>query len=144
MALDGVLRLGWLYGVQAGRRAVIASDQAANSAGHAEKLRALGNPKAIKVLELAVAKRNLKKNACLLVDAYAGPQHAHRKTMQRTYDGKDPAQYYVDSVILHGTPEAVVERIRQLEQEAGLNYLMCAPLSRQTFRLLADQVLPKL
>ena len=37
-----------------------------------EKLRALGNPKAIRVLELAVAKRNLKKNACLLVDARAG------------------------------------------------------------------------
>src|SRR5580698_4541220 len=37
-----------------------------------EKLRALGNPKAIKVLELAVAKRNWKKNACLLVDARAG------------------------------------------------------------------------
>ena len=37
-----------------------------------EKLRALHNPKAIRVLELAVAKRNLKKNACLLLDARAG------------------------------------------------------------------------
>ncbi len=37
-----------------------------------EKLRALNNPKALKVLELAVAKRNWKKNACLLVDARAG------------------------------------------------------------------------
>jgi alkanesulfonate monooxygenase SsuD/methylene tetrahydromethanopterin reductase-like flavin-dependent oxidoreductase (luciferase family) len=79
-----------------------------------------------------------------VVDAYAGPQHAHRKTMQRTYDGKDPAQHYVDSVILHGTPDAVVDHIRRLEQEVGLTYLMCAPLSRQTFHLLADQVVPKL
>ena len=37
-----------------------------------EKLRALRNPKAIRVLELAVVKRNLKKNACLLLDARAG------------------------------------------------------------------------
>jgi serine/threonine protein kinase len=37
-----------------------------------EKLRALGNPKAIKILEAAVAKRLAKKNACLLMDARAG------------------------------------------------------------------------
>jgi serine/threonine protein kinase len=37
-----------------------------------EKLRALKNPKALSVLERAVAKRNLKHNACLLVDARAG------------------------------------------------------------------------
>jgi alkanesulfonate monooxygenase SsuD/methylene tetrahydromethanopterin reductase-like flavin-dependent oxidoreductase (luciferase family) len=87
-----------------------------------------------------------RRGAQWLVDAYAGPQHAHRKSMQmaRTYDGKDPAQHYVDSVILHGTPNAVVDQITALKEEIGLNYLMCAPLSRETFRLLADQVAPRL
>lgn len=85
-----------------------------------------------------------RRGAQWLVDSYAGPQHKHRKSMQRTYDGKDPAQYYVDSVILHGTPQSVVEQIGRLREEIGLNYLMCAPLSRATFHLLADQVLPKL
>ena len=61
-----------------------------------------------------------------------------------TYDGKEPAQHYVDSVILHGTPESVVEQIARLREEIGLNYLMCAPLSRESFRLLADEVLPRL
>jgi serine/threonine protein kinase len=37
-----------------------------------EKLRALGNPKALKILEAAVAKRLAKKNACLVMDARAG------------------------------------------------------------------------
>jgi serine/threonine protein kinase len=37
-----------------------------------DQLRALGNPKAIKILEAAVAKRLAKKNACLLMDARAG------------------------------------------------------------------------
>jgi hypothetical protein len=37
-----------------------------------EKLRALANPKALHVLELAVRKSMSKKNACLLVDARAG------------------------------------------------------------------------
>jgi alkanesulfonate monooxygenase SsuD/methylene tetrahydromethanopterin reductase-like flavin-dependent oxidoreductase (luciferase family) len=86
------------------------------------------------------------RGAQWLVDAYAGPQHAHRKSMQmaRTYDGKDPAQHYVDSVILHGTPGAVIDQIAALKDEIGLNYLMCAPLSRETFRLLAEQVAPRL
>ena len=61
-----------------------------------------------------------------------------------TYDGKEPTQHYVDSVILHGTPESVVEQIARLKEEIGLNYLMCAPLSRDSFSLLADEVLPRL
>jgi alkanesulfonate monooxygenase SsuD/methylene tetrahydromethanopterin reductase-like flavin-dependent oxidoreductase (luciferase family) len=85
-----------------------------------------------------------RRGAQWLVDSYAGPQHAHRKTMQRTYDGKDPVQHYVDSVILHGTPASVVGQIARLREEIGLDYLMCAPLSRDTFRLLADEVLPRL
>ncbi|MEA2852782.1 MAG: hypothetical protein QOE02_2801, partial [Rhodospirillaceae bacterium] len=92
----------------------------------------------------AEAEAIARRGAQWLVDSYAGPQHAHRKSMQRTYDGKDPTQYYVDSIILHGTPESVVEQIGRLKQEIGLNYLMCAPLSRQTFHLLADEVLPRL
>jgi alkanesulfonate monooxygenase SsuD/methylene tetrahydromethanopterin reductase-like flavin-dependent oxidoreductase (luciferase family) len=85
-----------------------------------------------------------RRGAQWLVDAYAGPQHAHRKTLPtRTYDGKDPAQHYVDSVILHGTPESLIDQIARLKEEIGLNYLMCAPLSRETFRLLAEKVVPR-
>jgi alkanesulfonate monooxygenase SsuD/methylene tetrahydromethanopterin reductase-like flavin-dependent oxidoreductase (luciferase family) len=58
--------------------------------------------------------------------------------------GARQTQQDVDSVILHGTPESVVEQIARLREEIGLNYLMCAPLSRDTFRLLADEVLPRL
>jgi len=86
-----------------------------------------------------------RRGAQWIVDAYAGPQHAHRKNMPpRTYDGKEPAQHYVDSVILHGTPEALVDKVAELKETVGLNYLMCAPLSRDTFKLLADKVLPRL
>ena len=68
-----------------------------------------------------------------------------RSMPPRTYDGKDPAQHYVDSVILHGTPGVADRSDRaRCKEEIGLNYLMCAPLSRDTFRLLADQVLPRL
>ena len=35
-------------------------------------------------------------------------------------------------------------RSRELKETIGLNYLMCAPLSRDSFRLLADKVVPRL
>ncbi|SKA06620.1 Flavin-dependent oxidoreductase, luciferase family (includes alkanesulfonate monooxygenase SsuD and methylene tetrahydromethanopterin reductase) [Enhydrobacter aerosaccus] len=87
-----------------------------------------------------------RRGAQWLLDAYAGPQHTHRKSMQvrRNYDGRDPVDYYVDNVILHGTPEAVVDKVARLKEEIGLTYLICAPLSRESFRLLADQVAPRL
>jgi alkanesulfonate monooxygenase SsuD/methylene tetrahydromethanopterin reductase-like flavin-dependent oxidoreductase (luciferase family) len=47
-------------------------------------------------------------------------------------------------VIIHGTPDAVLDQIHGLEAEIGLNYLMCAPLSHETFTLLAEKVVPKL
>ncbi len=85
-----------------------------------------------------------RRGAQWLVDSYAGPQH--RKTLQaaRSYGGKEPVQYYVDDVIVHGTPSSVLEQIARLREEIGLNYLMCAPLSQETFRLLADEVVPRL
>lgn len=93
----------------------------------------------------AKAEEIARRGAGFLVDAYAGPQHAHRKHMSpRTYDGKDPVQHYLDSVVLHGTPDSVLEEIARLKEEVGLNYLMCAPLSRESFTLLADQVVPRL
>jgi alkanesulfonate monooxygenase SsuD/methylene tetrahydromethanopterin reductase-like flavin-dependent oxidoreductase (luciferase family) len=92
----------------------------------------------------AEAEAVARRGAEWLVDAYAGPQHQKALQQPRSYGGKEPVQHYVDSVILHGTPASVVEQIARLEDEIGLNYLMCAPLSRETFHLLADQVLPRL
>jgi len=56
----------------------------------------------------------------------------------------DPVQRYVDSVIIHGTPERVLDHIRQLHEETPLNYLIGAPLSHETFLTFTEQVLPKL
>ncbi|MFI5003022.1 MAG: hypothetical protein ACHQK9_24305, partial [Reyranellales bacterium] len=85
-----------------------------------------------------------RRGAQWLVDSYAGPQHQKSLQAPRDYRGKEPAQFYVDDVILHGTPDSVVEQIARLKEEIGLNYLMCAPLSRESFTLLADKVLPRL
>jgi len=88
----------------------------------------------------AIARRGAK----WLVDSYAGPQHRKTLNAPRTYGGKEPVQFYVDDVIIHGSPDKVIDEIARLREEAGLNYLMCAPLSRESFRILADKVVPRL
>jgi alkanesulfonate monooxygenase SsuD/methylene tetrahydromethanopterin reductase-like flavin-dependent oxidoreductase (luciferase family) len=45
---------------------------------------------------------------------------------------------------LHGTPDSVVDQIAELESDAGTAYLMAAPLSRRSFALLTDKVLPRI
>ena len=43
----------------------------------------------------------------------------------------------------HGTPEGLVDQILELQETAQLNYLLCAPLSQESFTLLTDRVLPR-
>jgi alkanesulfonate monooxygenase SsuD/methylene tetrahydromethanopterin reductase-like flavin-dependent oxidoreductase (luciferase family) len=56
----------------------------------------------------------------------------------------DPLQRYVDSVVIHGSPERVVDEIMRLREEIHLEYLIAAPLSHQTFLSFTDHVLPRL
>jgi alkanesulfonate monooxygenase SsuD/methylene tetrahydromethanopterin reductase-like flavin-dependent oxidoreductase (luciferase family) len=58
--------------------------------------------------------------------------------------GRDPIEHYLDDVVIHGTPAAVVDRLVQLRDEIGLDYLMAAPLSHRSFLLFTEQVLPRL
>jgi alkanesulfonate monooxygenase SsuD/methylene tetrahydromethanopterin reductase-like flavin-dependent oxidoreductase (luciferase family) len=79
-----------------------------------------------------------------ILNSYLGPQH--RPVIQQSFTpaGTDPVQRYLDEVILHGTPDKVGDEILKLREEIGLDYLMCAPLSHQSFMLLTDKVLPRI
>ena len=78
-----------------------------------------------------------------ILNSYLGPQH--RPVIQQPFTpaGADPIQRYLDDVILHGTPDKVGDEISRLREEIGLEYLMCAPLSHQSFMLLTEKVLPR-
>jgi alkanesulfonate monooxygenase SsuD/methylene tetrahydromethanopterin reductase-like flavin-dependent oxidoreductase (luciferase family) len=58
--------------------------------------------------------------------------------------GEDPIERYMSDVIVHGSPERVLDKITALRETIGLDYLMCAPLSHQSFMLFTDRVLPRL
>ncbi len=56
----------------------------------------------------------------------------------------DPNQRYVDEVILWVCPERVADQLKQYEEEYGMNYLLCSPLSNQSFTMFNEEVLPRI
>jgi alkanesulfonate monooxygenase SsuD/methylene tetrahydromethanopterin reductase-like flavin-dependent oxidoreductase (luciferase family) len=56
----------------------------------------------------------------------------------------DPVRRYIDSVVIHGTPERVADEIVRLREEAHVDYLIGAPLSHGTFLAFSEKVLPGL
>ena len=85
-----------------------------------------------------------RQGAEWILNSYLGAQH--QPVIQRSFTpaGVDPLQRYLDEVILHGTPDKVGNEILRLREEIGLDYLLCAPLSHQSFMLLTEQVLSRL
>jgi alkanesulfonate monooxygenase SsuD/methylene tetrahydromethanopterin reductase-like flavin-dependent oxidoreductase (luciferase family) len=79
-----------------------------------------------------------------ILNSYLGAQHQPVMHSSFTPAGVDPLQRYLDEVILHGTPDHVGDQILQLRDEIGLDYLLCAPLSHQSFVLLTEKVLPRI
>ena len=84
-----------------------------------------------------------RRGAEWLVAQYVGPQHKSVSWNPKDYQGLQPVDFYMQEVILHGTPNDVIDQIHALEQIAQLNYLMAAPLSRDSFKLLTDKVVPR-
>lgn len=84
------------------------------------------------------------RGAAWMVGSYVGPQHRPIKNEQSDIAISDPVARYVADVIIHGTWQAVLDQILSLSETAKLNYLLCAPLSQESFALLTDRVLPRL
>ena len=69
------------------------------------------------------------------------PMCARRR---RTFGGKDPIDFYLEDV-MHPRHRRQRRRPDPLVQaEIGMTYLMAAPMSGRSFRLLTDQVLPRI
>jgi len=83
-----------------------------------------------------------RRGAAWMVGSYIGPRP--KPGQSASVGAADPVERYVEEVIIHGEPDAVVDQILSLEDSAALNYLLCAPLSRESFTLLTDKVLNKL
>ncbi len=97
-------------------------------------------PTAEQALEVA------RRGASWIVGSYMGPTHAQifdPTGISGLLDLPEPAERSVRGAVIHGTPESVVDQIERLREEIGLEYLMCAPLSHESFTLFTERVLPK-
>jgi alkanesulfonate monooxygenase SsuD/methylene tetrahydromethanopterin reductase-like flavin-dependent oxidoreductase (luciferase family) len=92
----------------------------------------------------AKAAEAARRGAQWIVDSYFGARHRPVGITDPAASGADPVTRYLDEVILHGTPAAVLDQILRLREEIGLDYLLCAPLSHDTFMMLTEQILPRL
>ena len=115
------------------------------SAGHSEVGRIIPMARLIAIDETAEKAREVARRAAKwTIASYVGPAHSgHHRQEVRTFGGKDPEEFYLEDVLLHGTAERVADQIRALERDAGMTYLLAAPLSRRSFTLLTDEVLPR-
>jgi alkanesulfonate monooxygenase SsuD/methylene tetrahydromethanopterin reductase-like flavin-dependent oxidoreductase (luciferase family) len=115
------------------------------AAGHSDIGRTIPMARLIAIDETAEKASEVARRAAQwIVASYVGPSHDARRQEVRTFGGKDPIDFYLEDVVLQGTPEGVADQIRALEMDAGMTYLMAAPLSRRSFTLLTDKVLPRI
>lgn len=117
------------------------------AAGFSDAGRTIPMARLIAVDETAEKARAVaKRTAEWTVASYVGPQHTGnvRQGPARDFGGKDPVDYYLDDVMIHGTADSVIDQIRSLADDIGMTYLLAAPTSGRSFRLLTDKVLPRI
>lgn len=95
------------------------------------------------------AREVARRGANWTVTSYANPERrkmmpGYREDPNAPPPPADPVQRYVDEVVIHGSPARVVDEIVRLQEEIGLHYLLCAPLSHQSFVLMTEEVIPAL
>lgn len=91
----------------------------------------------------AEAKEVARAGAAWTVGSYIKPKGTKYAGGEMA-EGEDPVQRYVNNVVIHGSPERVVDQLLQLKDEMPLDYLLANPLSHETFMLFTEKVLPKI
>jgi alkanesulfonate monooxygenase SsuD/methylene tetrahydromethanopterin reductase-like flavin-dependent oxidoreductase (luciferase family) len=77
--------------------------------------------------------------------SYANADHsAERHRPDASEWGPNRAARYLSDVVVYGTPAQVTDKLQELQATIGLDYLVAAPLSHDSFMLLTEQVVPKL
>jgi len=115
------------------------------AAGHSLAGRELPMARLVAVSESAEqAEAVARAGARWIVGSYMGDAPARAFDPKGLGGSSDPVERYLKGVAIYGTPEKVVEDLQRLSEEMFLDYLLCAPLSHESFLLLTDRVIPKL
>jgi alkanesulfonate monooxygenase SsuD/methylene tetrahydromethanopterin reductase-like flavin-dependent oxidoreductase (luciferase family) len=95
----------------------------------------------------AEAEEIARHSSSWTVGAYLNPNKSAATRAQipgheRDLD-RDPVDRYVKEIAIVGTASEVVDKLKELEVEIPMNYLMLAPMSQDTFVRFTKDVLPK-
>jgi alkanesulfonate monooxygenase SsuD/methylene tetrahydromethanopterin reductase-like flavin-dependent oxidoreductase (luciferase family) len=114
-------------------------------AGYSDAGRTIPMSRLIAVDETAGKAREVAKRVAeWTIASYIGQLTNVRQGPIRDFGGKDPVDFYLEDVMIHGTAESVAEQIQSFGEAIGMTYLMAAPMSGRSFRLLTDKVLPRI
>ena len=113
-------------------------------AGYSDSGRLIPMARLVAVDETAAKAREVAQRAAQWMTASYVGRSGNVRQEARNYGGHDPIDYYLNEVMFHGTPDSVAEQIAAFGEEIGMNYLMAAPLSGRSFRLLTEKVLPRI
>jgi alkanesulfonate monooxygenase SsuD/methylene tetrahydromethanopterin reductase-like flavin-dependent oxidoreductase (luciferase family) len=117
--------------------------EALTEAGHSAERREIPVARLLAIAATdAEAERVARAGAQWTLGSYASPETTGLAGGDLT--PRDPVERYVGDVIIHGTPERVVDELQRLRETIGLDYLLAAPLSQETFELLTTRVVPRL
>jgi alkanesulfonate monooxygenase SsuD/methylene tetrahydromethanopterin reductase-like flavin-dependent oxidoreductase (luciferase family) len=94
----------------------------------------------------AEAERVARRGVQWVAEAYINPSKVtnSRQEAQRflLMDRGALLDRYLDSVVIHGSAARVIDQLERLRAEIGLDYLMCVPLSHDSFLAFTEQVMP--
>src|ERR1019366_7535181 len=65
-----------------------------------------------------------KRVAEWTIASYVGQLTNVRQGPIRDFGGKDPVDFYLDDVMIHGTADSVADQIRSFGEQIGMTYLM--------------------
>lgn len=91
-----------------------------------------------------------RRGAQWLVGSYVNPSKASNAAVaassRRDERGRqlDPIAHYLDGVVVHGSPERVIDQLHMLREAMFLEYVLCAPLSHLSFMMFTEKVMPQL
>jgi alkanesulfonate monooxygenase SsuD/methylene tetrahydromethanopterin reductase-like flavin-dependent oxidoreductase (luciferase family) len=89
----------------------------------------------------AEAEAVARQGAQWTVGSYAGPKKGGPPS---DLSADELVERYVNEVIIHGSPQKVVDKLTELEETIPLQYLLASILSHETFLRLTDEVIPRM
>ena len=113
--------------------------------GHDTDDRVLPTARLIAVAETdAEAERIARDGAQWTIGSYANEKVSGNASSTRQLSVDQRIERYANEVVIHGSPSKVVDKVTELRETIGLDYLMCAPFSHDSFIRFTNDVMPRL